>query len=187
MAQSRSYAEHIATQDWDRAERALRKAAKAKAPGADIFYNLAKVLEAAGKPGQMRIWLKRAVAAKPDYAIAWFELGRVELRDHQLAQALNAFEQARAHAPQDKDARRNAARIALRLGLWDKAEAGFQGDADFEAQAARYRIAAETGTATAEQRDALLRVAGHRPMAIKALTRTARGSIGLTPQDWPSA
>lgn len=187
MDPARSYADHIAAQDWEKAERALRKAAKAKAAPAQVFYNLAKVLEAAGKPTQMRTWLKRAVATDPQYEIAWFELGRAELRARAFEPALRAFERAATLDPTDQDARRNAARIALRLGQWDKARSGFGDAPDFEARAARYRIAAEQGAATKTEQEDLLRTPDHRPAALKALTRTSRGSIGLNPQDWPRA
>jgi hypothetical protein len=55
----------IAAKDWAAAERLLRKAARAKNPPPEVYYDLAKVLEAAGKPCQMAVWLKRALSANP--------------------------------------------------------------------------------------------------------------------------
>ncbi|MEH6647296.1 tetratricopeptide repeat protein [Sulfitobacter sp.] len=108
----------LTAQDWTAAERLLRRLAKGKAPPPEVFYNLAKVLEAAGKPDQMAVWLKRAVAANPRYAVAWFELGRVALGAGDLEEAYVAFQHAVNLKSNDADARRNLGRIAMRLGKW---------------------------------------------------------------------
>lgn len=169
----------VSAQDWPAAERLLRRLAKGKAPAPDVFYNLAKVLEAAGKPDQMKHWLERAVAANPRYGIAWFELGRTALDQGALDAAKAAFEMAADLMPADADAKRNLGRVALRLGDWDKAAACFAKHTDKEAELARYRIAAETGSGTKDLRDALLAHRAWRPDVIKTLTRTAKGAIPL--------
>ena len=106
----------LQAQDWPRAEALLRKAAQSKSASAEVYYNLAKVLEAAGKSEQRHVWLKRAVAARSDYAIAWYELGRVALGRGDCSSAAQSFDKAFALAPEDADARRMAARLALRQG-----------------------------------------------------------------------
>lgn len=165
--------------DWPRAERLLRQAAKAKSAPAEVFYNLAKVLEEAGKPAQRVQWLRRAVKRRPDYAKAWYELGRALLDAGDLAAAGEAFETAHALHPGDAQARRMFARISLRLGLWEQAEAAFEGAEDREARLARYRIVAETGRATRADRQDLLCDPALRPEALKTLTRTAKGGVPL--------
>lgn len=169
----------LASQDWARAEKLLRAAAAKKTAGADVFYNLAKVLEAAGKTAQMRTWLKRAVARRPDYAAAWFELGRSALQDDDLQGAFGAFERAMTLSPMDQDAKRNCGRVALRLGYWEAASRCFDGASDAEAELAHYRIAAETGQSTDQMRRALLDQPEHRAQVLKTLTRVARGSLPL--------
>lgn len=169
----------LAAKNWPAAERYLRRLAKGKAPQPAVFYNLAKVLEASGKPDQMKHWLERAVASHPSYGVAWFELGRIALKHNALHDALTAFLKASALMPKDPDTRRNLGRVALRLGDWDKATDCFAAQSDPEALLARYRIAAETGASTRELRDALLAERNWRPEVIKTLTRTAKGSVPL--------
>ncbi len=169
----------LAAKDWPAAERLLRRLAKGKAPPPVVFYNLAKVLEAGGKPDQMKHWLERAVAANSGYGLAWFELGRVALDNGALDDALAAFVRASALMPEDTDTTRSLGRVALRLGDWDRAAQCFEAQDDPEARLARYRIAAETGSDSTDLRDALLTERSWRPEVIKTLTRTAKGSVPL--------
>ena len=169
----------IKSENWAAAERLLRQAAKAKTAPAEIYYNLAKVLEKTGKRSQSITWLNRAVARRPDYAIAWFELGRALLAHGDIEASLNAYQRACALDPKDSDARRMVARLALRLGLWDQVKAALQDDQDPEARCARYRVEAETGTASKRARDALLTDPSMRPEALRTLTRVSKGSISL--------
>lgn len=169
----------LAAKDWPAAERLLRRFAKGKAPHSAVFYNLAKVLEAGGKPDQKKHWLERAVAANPSYGLAWFELGRVALEHNALSDALAAFVRASVLMPDDADTQRNLGRVALRLGDWDIATDCFLAHSDQEARLARYRIAAETGSDITDLRDALLAERSWRPEVIKTLTRTAKGSVPL--------
>lgn len=169
----------IQSQDWATAERVLRKAAQGKSASAEVFYNLAKVLEQVGKPEQRAAWLKRAVARRPDYALAWFELGRIALEDGESDAALKAYQKAWEGDPSDSDARRMVARLSLRLGRWEAAERALQDDEDTEAMMLRYRIAAEMGDATPALRDELLQDAATRPDALRTLTRVAKGSVSL--------
>lgn len=169
----------LAAKDWPAAERLLRRLAKGKVPPPAVFYNLAKVLEAAGKPDQMKHWLEKAVAANPRYGVAWFELGRIALDQGALKDALAVFVRASALMPEDADTRRNLGRVALRLGDWGKATECFAAQSDPEARLACYRIAAETGASTTDLRDAFLEERSWRPEVIKTLTRTSKGSVPL--------
>lgn len=170
----------LAAQDWASAERLLRRLSKSKAAPAEVFYNLAKVLEAAGKTGQITTWLKRAISANPRYALAWFELGRQHLQAGALEDAFQAFDKAHRYDPSDPDSQRNLGRVALRLGEWSVAERCFANQQDTEAQLARYRIAAETGQATVALRNAMLADGKNRTSVLKTLTRTAKGSFPLS-------
>ena len=170
----------LAAQDWTGAERLLRRLSKSKAAPPEVFYNLAKVLEASGKNGQIVTWLKRAVAANPQYASAWFELGRHRLEAGALQSAFQAFEKAHLCNPSDPDSKRNLGRVALRLGAWSLAAHCFNDEQDREAQLARYRIAAETGMETVALRDAILSDGKNRISVLKTLTRTAKGSFPLS-------
>ncbi|MCA8884135.1 MAG: hypothetical protein KDA50_10400 [Rhodobacteraceae bacterium] len=170
----------IAAQDWPRAEALLRRAARKKGAPAEVFYNLAKVLEARGAAEQMGSWLRRAVAARPDYGLAWFELGRWALTADDADLAYDAFRAALRLLPGDLDARVNLGRLALRRGAWDAAARAWDGVAGPEADIARFRIAAETGQNTPEDLSRLLRDPATRGLALQAMTRTARGCVPLT-------
>lgn len=165
--------------DWPEAERLLRRAAKSKSAGAEVFCNLAKALEENGKHSQRAQLLKRAVLRRPDYANAWYELGRAKLEALDLIGAHKAFGKAYALHPGDADARRRFARQCLRLGQWDKAEAAFGDASDAEARLARHRTAAAAGRITRADRDALLKEASLRPEVLKTLMRTAKGAVPL--------
>ncbi len=169
----------LASSDWGSAERLLRRAAQRAGAGADVFYNLALVLDRAGKGAQSGAWLLRAVARRPDYAAAWFELGRWRLDARDLWGARHAFACAGTLDPADADARRNLGRVALRLGRWDEAARTFAGADDAEARIARYRIAAETGEDARPLLDRLLAGGAPRQAVLTAMTRTARGRIPL--------
>ena len=161
----------------------LRREACRKGATAQIYYNLAKVLEQVGKWQQAGQWLRRAVLKDPTYAIAWFELGRWQLDQRALRAAYGAFKTAFELNQQDHDAKRNAARLALRLGDWNQAQLLWQAFDDQEASLARYRIGAELGETEPGTIDALLSDKCHRPETWKALTRTARGSLPLSLTD----
>ncbi|MEO1470769.1 MAG: hypothetical protein AAFV86_17125, partial [Pseudomonadota bacterium] len=51
----------LAARDWEAAERLLRRAARARGAAPEVFYNLARVLEEAGRGAQSAHWLEKAV------------------------------------------------------------------------------------------------------------------------------
>lgn len=178
----------LAARQWDAAERVLRRAAAHPAAPAAVAYNLAKVLEAKGAPEPRAPLYRRAVAADPRHAAAWFELGRALVAEAAgadtappLAQAEAAFARAAALTPTDRDAWRMLVRLRLRLGDWAGVEAALAHlPRDAETAAAAYRAAAELGRPEAPAlRAALLANPAHRPEALKALTRVARGAVPL--------
>ncbi len=170
----------IAEENWQAAAALLkREAGRASAP-ASIFYNLAKVLEVDQKWRQSGRWLRKAIRIDPTYQLAWFELGRWALDQRDFQQALEAFLKASELNPEDKDAKRNTARLALRLGQWEEAREHWKSFSDLEADQARYRIAAELREYTDDLQVALLENKKARAAVIKTLSRTAKGKIPLT-------
>lgn len=179
MTDLRALPHLIQTRDWPRAEALLRAAADQPNAPAEVFYNLAKVLEARGKWTDAGPWLDRAVAARDGYANAWFELGRWAVDTGEYPKAFGAFQRAVALDPDDSDARRNLGRVALRLGEWDVAQTAFTGETDVEAQIALYRAATERGEDARSQLADLLARTDARPAVFKAMTRTAKGRVPL--------
>ena len=171
----------LAAEDWPAAGALLRAAAAQDGASAEVFYNLGKVLEAAGRHAEAGPWFERAVSARPDYQIAWFELGRWAIAHGPLQRALDAFRAASQIDANDEDAARNHARLALRLGHWQEAERVWSRFSDPEALMAHYRTITERGEDGSGLRDELLARGDLRPDMLKAMTRTARGRIPLTP------
>lgn len=179
MSKLKNLAVFIAEENWRGATAVLkREAGKAGAP-ASVFYNLAKVLEADKKWKQSGKWLKKAIQIDPTYQIAWFELGRWSIDQGDFQVAFEAFCKSSELDPDDKDAKRNAARIGLRLGMWEQAREHWKSCSDIEAEQARYRIAAELGESIDGLQARLLENRKARPEVIKTLTRTAKGKIPL--------
>lgn len=179
-------AEAIAKGDWAAAERALRRLAQGKGAGAQVFYNLAKVLIEGGKPQQAGAWFGRAVKTKSDYALAWFELGRWRLDQGALAPAAEAFARAAQQDPSDADAWRNAARLQERLCRFDAARCSWERLAalapeDVEVRLGRARACFELGEP--EAAEALLAglPAEARAKALSVRTHVARGRLSLDP------
>lgn len=187
-AAARRLQEALAAEDWPQAERLLRGLAAKKGAPASVLYNLGLVLDRAGKGDQSGPWFRRAVTADPGHVNAWCELGSWLLARNDLPGAEQAF--SRAAALGDPTARRDHARVALRLGHFQVARAGWQAilDAsagtDTEALHALLRIALEEGAPIARDlRRSLAAQPGERPALLKTLTRTARGSLPLSPKD----
>ena len=168
----------FAATDWGTAERLLRKAAKNKRAPAEVHFNLGKVLEAQGRKAQAITFFKRAAALKPGYAPAWAEMGRMMMDTGDLDGALPVLEKAAKLDPSDRFAPRNIGRVAMQLGLWEKAEAIYAGQDDDEAVMMLYRCAAEQRRNSArEMLDEVLAQPERRPLALRMMVRTARGSI----------
>lgn len=168
----------FAEKDWTTAERLLRKAAKNKKAPAEVHFNLGKVLEATGRKSQAITFFKRAAAMKPGYAAAWSEMARMMNDTGDPVGALPYFEKALKLNPNDPFTLRNIGRIGLRLGFWDKVETAYGGLDDEEAVMARYRSAAEQRKNNARDiLDETLANPERRPLALRMMIRTARGSI----------
>lgn len=167
---------------WAKAESALRQLVKLRGAPAEASYNLAQVLLRNGKAEQAGHWLRRALAAKPDYAAAWFELGRWLVERGELDEARDAFAQATAHTPDDGDAWRNLARVAERLGDYATARDAWRHLGDSEARIGLLRALLEMRDPAADTlRTELWAEPALRPALIKAITRVSAGTLPLRP------
>jgi len=172
----------IAAGDWPKAEVTLRRLVKQRAAPPEAAYNLAQVLLRAGKPEQAGHWLRQAIALRPDYATAWFELGRWELDRGAFADARDTFARAAALAPEDNDAWRNLARIAERLGDFGTARDAWSRLPDPEARAGILRALLELRDPAAEAlRAELWKDLAQRPLVLRAITRASAGRLPLKP------
>lgn len=173
--------EAIRREDWARAESTLRRLAKMADAPAEAPYNLALVLARRGKAEQSGHWLRKAVGMRQDYAAAWFELGRWELDQHDLAAARAAFARAAEFAPADLDAWRNLARIAERLGDFAAArDAWARIEPDPEARVGRMLALLELRDPAGEAlRAELWTDAALRPLVLKALVRSSAGRLRI--------
>jgi tetratricopeptide (TPR) repeat protein len=167
--------------DWKGAEALLGPVASVPGAHPSLVYNHGKVLIELGRGREAVAALRRVIAATPERADAWFEMGRAALLHEDFATALEGFQEALALAPDDLDARRNLGRVALRLGRWEVARATWEGfEADNEAEIALYRIAAETRAEDAKaRRDRLLESHPDRASVVLALVRSSKGAIPL--------
>ena len=96
---SAAAADAIGRSDWPKAEAVLRRVVKLSGAAPEAHYNLALVLMRVGKLDQVGYWLRRSIALRPDYANAWFELGRWLIDRGDLAEACDAFTDATRLAP----------------------------------------------------------------------------------------
>ena len=167
--------------DWAGAERLLAPHAAAADASPSLIYNYGKVLFELGRFEASVATLIRVVEAVPDHQNGWFELGRAALQIEDYGLSYDAFATAFSLDSSDADARRNFARVALRVGRWEVAREAwevFEGDP--EADIALYRISAETGAHdTASRRARLLSAHPQRAQVIQALVRVSKGSIPL--------
>lgn len=171
----------ISSGDWFKAERLLRREAAKRSAPAEIHYNLGKVLLEQGNAKSAIPSLRKAVSRKAGYQSAWFELGRaaVLVRDYALAE--KSFARAAALDPTDADARLNLARVAVRRGSWRAALTASSDLGGPEVAALRYRALAELRSpAASSELSAMLEDAAMKPFAIRAMTRTSKGSIPLS-------
>lgn len=179
----------INQEDWPTAERLLRQWTKKKSAPAMVFFNLAQVLVRSGKPDQAGAWYRKTLAVDSGHGDAWCEYGAWRLARGEAAEAAACFAKALALRGRDRDALRGAARAAMRLGDWRIASARWAAvleavAEDEEARVGLLRAALETGDPSADEiRRELAARPDARPALLKALTRTAKGSIPLRPSN----
>ena len=174
-------ADLLARRDWAKAAKVLERAIASGMRHPSLFYNLGKVHQETGRYDDAKEQFRRAVKLSSAHTNAWFELGRSAVETHDLEVALDAFGKARALDVKDRDTMRNLGRVALRLGEYDIARDAWTPLAgEDEADAALYRIAAETRSDEAEERrDWLLANTRNRAGAIQTLVRVSKGKVPL--------
>lgn len=171
----------LARCDWQSAEAILGPLTQGAGAHPSLVYNHGKVLMELGRHSDAIDCFQRTLAAAPDHAAAWFELGRAAVVAGDLATAVTGFDRALTLDPSDMDARRNLGRVALKLGRYEVARAAWAGlQDDPEARLALYRIACETGDSeAAKMRRALLDTHPDRAAVLRTLVRVSRGAIPL--------
>lgn len=175
----------IAVEDWPAAERALRKASKSKDATPEVFYNFAKVLVLQGKNRQAAAAFERAIAMRPAYSAAWFELGRLHIEERAFAQARDAFARVTSLTPDDTDALEYLAVLSERLGDFETSTQAWQVVLNREpghaaAQLGLLRAALERRQDAVDgMAEALLSKKATRAAATTLLSRTSRGWLRL--------
>ena len=179
--------EALENEDWEIAERLLRRAAAQKSVPAAVFYNLAQVLVQAGRPDEAGEWYEKAVETDSSHADAWSEYADWLAERGAFDEALGAYEKAVSLLPEDLEVMFGAAQCATRLCAWEKASSLWSALAqagDKRAAVGMLHVALEQGSPTAKElRRKLARAPHLRPELLKTLTKTARGSMPLRPRD----
>ncbi len=99
----------------------VRVARKANIVQARALYDRARVLHAQQRVTEARLKYQEAIAAWPDFAEVYNDLGKLHSEEHEPAKALEYFIRSRKVCPSDPIPVVNAARTELELGLLDDA------------------------------------------------------------------
>jgi choline-sulfatase len=105
----------------------LYRQAAADAPGdADAWYNLAAVLQEAGRAGEARTAIEQAVHLDPQRPEAHNTLGLVHLTEGKTEEARREFELAATLDPRNATALNNLGNVLRAMGRLDEAEAAYR-------------------------------------------------------------
>jgi hypothetical protein len=99
----------------------VRVARKANIVQARALYDRARVLHAQQRVTEARLKYQEAIAAWPDFAEVYNDLGKLHAEQHESAKALEYFIRSRKVCPSDPIPVVNAARTEVELGLLDDA------------------------------------------------------------------
>jgi len=99
----------------------VRVTRKANIVQARALYDRARVLHAQQRATEARLKYQEAIAAWPDFAEVYNDLGKLHSEQHETAKALEYFIRARKICPSDPIPVVNAARTETELGLLDDA------------------------------------------------------------------
>ncbi|HYF00783.1 MAG TPA: tetratricopeptide repeat protein, partial [Planctomycetota bacterium] len=88
---------------------------------ARLLYDRARVLHAQNRPVEARLKYEEALAAWPEFAEVFNDLGKLHAELGEPAKALEYFNRAREMCPSDPVAFVNAARMESELGLHEEA------------------------------------------------------------------
>ncbi|HXX28513.1 MAG TPA: tetratricopeptide repeat protein [Terriglobales bacterium] len=87
-------------------------------PSAKKALEKAREEEKKGKSSQAVQSLEKAVEIYPKFAVAWYELGRIQLEQHDVASAKHSFEQALEADSKYVNPYNNLAALAFQAGEW---------------------------------------------------------------------
>jgi tetratricopeptide (TPR) repeat protein len=103
-------------QQWARADAAYREALRLGYGGAETHYNHGVSLVLQGREADAAVAFEKAVAANPQHAGAWNNLGGLSERAGRLDEALSRYRQAVDAAPADASSRYNLGRMLIANG-----------------------------------------------------------------------
>jgi SAM-dependent methyltransferase/Tfp pilus assembly protein PilF len=92
----------------------------------ESHYNAALVLQALGRGAEVAAHYERAVALKPDFAVAWMNLGNVRKEQARPADAIACYRRVLAIDPRAAPAHYNIANVLAQEGELDAAVAGYR-------------------------------------------------------------
>jgi Flp pilus assembly protein TadD len=99
--------------EWSKAEAHYREAVRLGASGTDAYYNYGVTLLLQQRAGDAVVAFQQVVAANPQYAGAWNNLGQIAERGGRLEEALARYRTAVECAPADTGIRFNLGRLLI--------------------------------------------------------------------------
>src|ERR1700690_1376134 len=90
-------------------------AGPAAAEDAAVFYNQGLVLKRQGKTAEAIAEMKKAIAARKDYAAAWFSLGNLYRSEGDFNNAAQAYQKSTALQPKDAAGHANLGALYIRM------------------------------------------------------------------------
>jgi Tfp pilus assembly protein PilF len=112
--------------DWSQAEAHYREAVRLGASGTDAYYNHGVTLIQQERDGEAAAAFQQVVAANPQHAGAWNNLGQIAERGGRLDEALALYRTALEWAPADTGIRFNLARLLIATRRYPEAIAQFE-------------------------------------------------------------
>ena len=112
--------------DWTRAEAHYRDAVRIGASGTDAYYNYGVTLLMQERDGDAAAAFQQVVAANPQNAAAWTNLGQIAERRGRLDEAVERYRTALEWAPADSGTRFNFGRLLIATRQYREAIAQFE-------------------------------------------------------------
>src|SRR5664279_4743342 len=93
----------------------LGLATPACADDAAVVYNQGLILKRQGKTAEAIAEMKKAIAARKDYAAAWFSLGNLYRGEGDYTNAVQAYQKCTALQPKDAPGHANLGALYIRM------------------------------------------------------------------------
>lgn len=116
----------IKNKEWAKAEMHLKKVIRFSDVPISVGYNLAKVLGYQNKDKQAQKILENILAKEPGYFNACYECGICFLKQRQFVNSFEMFQKALVIRETDVDSQVMVARLAQRIGKYEKAKQYWQ-------------------------------------------------------------